>query len=35
MTNPIILNNDQVSDLLNIPDCIDVIEDLFKEYYKH
>ena len=29
MTNPIILNNDQVSDLLNIPDCIGVIEDPF------
>jgi alanine dehydrogenase len=35
VSNPIILNNDQISDLLNIPDCIDVIEDLFKEYYKH
>tara|TARA_B100000745_G_scaffold237501_1_gene160412 strand:+ start:673 stop:1629 length:957 start_codon:yes stop_codon:yes gene_type:complete len=35
MTNPIVLNNDQISDLLNIPDCIGVIEDLFKEYYKH
>ena len=29
MTNPIVLNNDQISDLLNIPDCIGVIEDLF------
>ena len=35
MKNPIILNNDQVSNLLNIPDCINAIEDLFQEYYKH
>lgn len=35
MTNPIILNNDQVSNLLNVSDCIDIIEDLFQEYYKH
>tara|TARA_R110002020_G_scaffold215614_1_gene422838 strand:+ start:2817 stop:3773 length:957 start_codon:yes stop_codon:yes gene_type:complete len=35
MSNPIILNNDQVSNLLNVSDCIDVIEDLFQEYYKH
>ena len=35
MSNPVILNNEQVSELLKVPDCIDVIEDLFEEYCKH
>ena len=35
MSNPVILNNEQVSELLKVPDCIDVIEYLFEEYCKH
>ena len=35
MSNPIILNNDQISEILTIPDCIEIIENLFQEYYDH
>jgi len=35
MSNPVILNNDQISEILTIPDCIEIIENLFQEYYDH
>ena len=35
MSNPIILNNDQISGILTIPDCIEIIENLFQECYDH
>jgi ornithine cyclodeaminase/alanine dehydrogenase-like protein (mu-crystallin family) len=33
MSNPLILSNDQISEILTITDCIEIIENLFKEYY--
>ena len=32
MSNPIILNNDQISEILTIPNCIEIIENLFQDY---
>jgi alanine dehydrogenase len=35
MSHPIILNNDQIAEILTIPDCIEIMENLFQEYYEH
>lgn len=35
MVDPLILNNEEISRILNVPDCIEVIENLFHTFYKH
>ena len=35
MVKPLVLNNEEISKVLNVPDCIETIEKLFYTFHKH